>query len=205
MASLLVLLAVGGWWLLTRRLPPADQPLTFAADAHQPKVDSDQIDATRKRTAKNLFDREMAEKVVLVALVSIIFGRMLPGVDASPLGIAVGVGIVIVVNGAISDFLVRRATTLGYHTALRQFLGTLAVNLAIVGVGQLLLEVLRGQALEQALIFVLLLIPDRDALRPLPPGPRHAVRQARSRPAARRVDRTIRPRRFAGSPLRLQA
>jgi hypothetical protein len=153
----LALLAAGAWWLVTRRLPPADHPLTFSADAHQPEVPLDRIEATRKRTAESLFDRELIEKVVLVALVSIIFGRMLPGVDASPIGIAVGVAIVIIVNGAISDYLVRRATRLGYHTAIRQFLGTLAVNLAIVAVGQLVLEALSGPTLEHAYIFVLLL------------------------------------------------
>ena len=93
----------------------------------------------------------------MVSLVSIIFGRMLPGVDASPLGIAIGVGVVIVANGAISDWLVRRARALGYHTALRQFVVTLAINLGIVVVGQFVLDVLRGQTLEHALVFVLLL------------------------------------------------
>ena len=153
----IVLAAVAGWWLVTRRLPPADRPLTFSADAHQPKVDKDRIDATRKRTAQSLVDREVVEKVVLVALVSIIFGRMLPGVDDSPLVIASGVAIVIIVNAAISDYLVRRATSLGYHTTTRQFIGTLAVNLAIVAVGQLVLDALHGPTLEHALIFVLLL------------------------------------------------
>jgi hypothetical protein len=153
----LALAAVAAWWLVTRRLPPADHPLTFSADAHQPNVDKDRIDATRKRTAQSLVDREVVEKVVLVALVSIIFGRMLPGVDDSPLVIATGVAIVIIVNAAISDYLVRRATSLGYHTTTRQFIGTLAVNLAIVAVGQLVLDALHGPTLEHALIFVLLL------------------------------------------------
>jgi len=89
--------------------------------------------------------------------VSVIFGRMLPGVEASPLVIAAGVAIVIIANSAISDFLVRRARRLGYHTTTRQFIGTLAVNLAIVAIGQLILEVLNGPTLQHALIFVLLL------------------------------------------------
>jgi hypothetical protein len=153
----IVAAAIAGWWLLQNRLPPADHPLAFDADAHQPKVAVERVAATRKRTAESLFDRELAEKVVLVSLVSIIFGRMLPGVEASPLVIAVGVAIVIVVNAAISDYLIRQATRLGYHTTTRQFIGTLAVNLAIVAIGQFLLEALRGQTLQHALIFVLLL------------------------------------------------
>ena len=46
---------------------------------------------------------------------------------------------------------------LGYHTATRQFLGTVAVNVAIVAVGQLILNVLNGPTLQHALVFVLLL------------------------------------------------
>ena len=60
-------------------------------------------------------------------------------------------------NAAISDWLVRRARRLGYHTATRQFLGTVAVNVAIVAVGQLILNVLHGPTLQHALVFVLLL------------------------------------------------
>jgi hypothetical protein len=153
----LALLAVGAWWLLTRRLPPADRPPTFDADKRQPMVDPARIAATRVRLATSLLNRYLLEKVVLVGLVSIIFGRMLPGVEASPLGIAVGVGLVIVVNAAINDWLVRRARTLGYYTAFRQFVGTLAINLGIVVVGQFLLDALRGQTFEHALVFVLLL------------------------------------------------
>jgi hypothetical protein len=156
-AIAIALLAAAGWWVLQNRLPPADRPPTFNADAQQPRVDPAAVDTTRKRLARNLIDREVVEKVVLVALVSIIFGRMLPGVEASPIGIAVGVAIVIVLNAAISDWLVRRARVLGYHTTTRQFLGTLAVNLTIVFVGQLMLDVLHGPTLEHALVFVLLL------------------------------------------------
>jgi hypothetical protein len=156
-AVALIVAVVAAWWVITRRLPPADHPPTFHADANQPKVDEDKIEAVRKRRAENLVDRELLEKIVLVGLVSVIFGRMLPGVEASPLVIAAGVAIVIVANSAISDVLVRRARRLGFHSTTRQFIGTLAVNLAIVAIGQLILEAIRGQTLQHALVFVLLL------------------------------------------------
>src|SRR5262249_15832721 len=89
--------------------------------------------------------------------VSVIFGRMLPGVEAAPYQIAIGVALVIVVNAAISDWLVRRARRLGYHTATRQFAGTLAVNIAIVVVGQVVLQVLTRQTLQHAYVFLLLI------------------------------------------------
>ena len=156
-AVALIVAVVAAWWVITRRMPPPDHPPTFHADANQPKVDEDKIEAVRKRRAQNLVDRELFEKIVLVGLVSVIFGRMLPGVEASPLVIAVGVAIVIVVNSAISDFLVRRSRRLGFHSTTRQFIGTVAVNVAIVAVGQLILNVLHGPTLQHALVFVLLL------------------------------------------------
>jgi hypothetical protein len=156
-AIAVVALIVAAWWVVTRRLPPADRPPTFDADARQPAVDPALIEATRRRLALTLIDRELVEKIVLVALVSIIFGRMLPGVEASPVAIALGVAIVIVANGAIIDFLVRRARSLGVYTTTRQFLVTLAINVGIVLAGQLVLDLLHGPTLENALVFVLLL------------------------------------------------
>ena len=47
----------------------------------QPQVDPAAIQRTRNRIAARLFDRELAEKVAIVALVSVIFVQML-GVDA---------------------------------------------------------------------------------------------------------------------------
>ena len=106
---------------------PANVGGRSAGGTRQPKLDSDLVERIRKERARNLLDRELVEKIVLVSLVSIIFGRMLPDVDASPLAIAAGVGVVIVINAAISDWLIRRARQLGYHTTTRQFIGTLAV------------------------------------------------------------------------------
>ena len=104
------LAAVALWWLIVHRLPPADRPLTFDADKRQPAVDPAAVDRERRRIASRLFDRELLEKVVLVALVSVIFGRML-GVAAEPLALAAGVGIVILANTALSEWLVRRGRT----------------------------------------------------------------------------------------------
>jgi hypothetical protein len=156
-AVVVVGLLVAGWWVITRKLPPADRPPTFDADARQPPVDQERVQAVRRELASHLFDRELVEKIVLVSLVSIIFARMLPGIDEAPMGIALGVGIVIIVNAAISEALVRRAGVLDYHTATRQFARTLLVNLAIVGLGVLFLQFVSGPVLEHALVFVLLL------------------------------------------------
>ena len=149
------LLAYGAWWLLTRRLPPADHPLTFDADVPPTPVDPAAIDRERRRLAERLFDRELLEKIALVSLISIIFGRMLPGVDATPLAVIVGVALVIVANTIISEAMIRRGTA--WATMVRQFAAMLVVNIAIVLVGRFIFEAVSDRQLEHALVFVLLL------------------------------------------------
>jgi hypothetical protein len=151
----LALLGLLGWWVITRRLPPADRPFTLDADAQQPPVDERTIRRERDRIAATFFDRELVEKVVLVALVSVIFGRMLPGEDLPPLGIFVGVGIVIVANSAISEYFIRRGRRWG--SVLSQFALMLALNVTIVAVPGLVLRLMDAEPLQHALVFVLLL------------------------------------------------
>ena len=149
------LLAVLGWWLLARRLPPADRPFTLDADAQQPAVDPVAIRRRRDRMAQTLFDRELLEKIVLVSLVSVIFGRMLPGTDESPLVIAIGVGLVILVNTSVSEWFIRHGRRWG--SVVRQFGLMLALNVAIVGVAGMVLGLVSAEPFQHALVFVLLL------------------------------------------------
>jgi hypothetical protein len=151
----LVVLAVAAWWVVTRRLPPADHPPTFDADAHQPRVDPGRVAGERRRLAEQLFDRELFEKIALVSLVSVIFSRMLPGIDAAPWSIAAGVGVVIVVD----TFLSERAARTGRPetTTVRHFASLLVANIAILVAGQFVIGFLTGRVLEHAFVFVLLL------------------------------------------------
>jgi hypothetical protein len=152
---LVVLLAVLGWWLLTQRLPPADRPFTVDADSQQPAVDKVAIRRRRDSMAESFFDRELIEKIVLVALVSVIFAQMLPGDDESPLGIAIGVGLVILVNTAVSEWFIRGGRRWG--SVVRQFGLMLALNVVIVGVAGFVLRLMSAEPLQHALVFVLLL------------------------------------------------
>ena len=145
---------IGAWWLITRRLPPADRPLTFDADKRQPSVDAKAVVRARDRIAARLFDRELAEKFAIVALVSVIFGQML-GVNAQPLPLAIGVGLVILANTAISEWMIRHGHS--WSTVFNQFVAMLAVNVGIVLAGQLALRMIGRYPLDQALVFVLLL------------------------------------------------
>jgi hypothetical protein len=168
LAVVLVALAVAARWLFTKRLPPADRPLTLDADKGQEPVDPQRVEAERRHLAERLFDRALVEKTALIALVAIIFGRMLPGTDATPLETAIGIAIMILANTAITEALVRQGAS--WRSATRQFVVTLAINLAIVAVGQFILTSLTEERLEHALVFAGLLsviITFYDRYRPI--------------------------------------
>jgi hypothetical protein len=168
-----VLIAVIGavlllWRFVVPRLPAADHPFTLDADAHQPMVDGTAIDRERRRIAERIIALELLEKVVLIGLVSLIFSRMLPGADPAAVDVLVGVGFVVVVNALVSSVLVRRRER--PSGAIQNFMVTLAMNVAIVLAGQLVLPDLRGVQLEHALVFVSLLsliVTAYDRYRPL--------------------------------------
>ena len=97
-----------------------------------------------------------AEKVVLVGLMSVIFGRVLPGVRATDLQLFVGVGAFVVVNAAMVLALSRREITT--ESLAVSFGFRMVVNLALVVAGDWLLNRERGDLdLSNAAFFVFLL------------------------------------------------
>ena len=167
-AALVVGLAIAARWLLLHRLPPADHRLTFDADKRQRPVDPEAVERERRRLAERLFDRELVEKTALIALVSITFGRMLPGVDATPLETAIGIAIIIIVNAAITEALVRQGAS--WRSAVGQFSVMLVINIGIVAVGQALVSSLTDQRLEHAFVFaglLTLIVTLYDRYRPI--------------------------------------
>jgi hypothetical protein len=133
----LVLILVGAWWLL-RRLPPADRRLAppralavaLSADAHQPAFTTEQVRDAVASEARHIVDAALVEKVILISLVSVCFAQVLPGVQATSLQLAVGVGLIVVLNTALSHWLARRGY--GAAFALRQFAVLGVVNLALI-------------------------------------------------------------------------
>ena len=156
------------WWLARTKLPPRDRPLTIDADAEPGRaVPPERLAAQRARMAATIWHRELLEKVTLLALVSIIFGQML-GLRAEPLELALLVGVIIVLNAALSAWLARRG--FGPGPALRQFVVTGVLNLAIL-IGLLALFGVLGSdiALERLgfmLLLVTLLVTLYDRYRP---------------------------------------
>jgi hypothetical protein len=117
------------WRFLARRLPPADRPLTFDARAHQPTFTAAQMRHANSSEASRIVDTALLEKVLLIGLVSISFAHVLPGVGASDLQLALGLGLLVVLNTALTHLLARHR--FGWVFSLRQFIVVGAVNGAL--------------------------------------------------------------------------
>jgi hypothetical protein len=127
-------------WLMKNKLPPRDRPLRMDADSEPGReVASDRLEAERQRMARHFLRPGLLEKVVLIALVSIIFGQVLQ-VHAGPLELSIILGIVVVANAASSIWLERRG--FGTGAALAQFVVTGLLNIGIVAVIVVIFEVL---------------------------------------------------------------
>jgi hypothetical protein len=150
-----VLLLVAVWWVITRKLPPADRPFTIDADADRVQPDPSRLAAVLTEMRSRVFDRELFEKTALVSLVSIIFTLGL-GMNASPLEVAVAVVVVIVINTAVSEWLGRRGVS--WQTVVRQFMAMLAINAAILLVVSVLLPGRLDPVTSAFFLFLLSLI-----------------------------------------------
>ena len=95
-------------WFVVTRLPPADWPRSFNADAHGAAVDQDEVWTEPHAGARRVFDAELLEKFVLIGLVMVTFSRMLPSVRADVPVTAIAVAAIVLPNTAISEWLVRR-------------------------------------------------------------------------------------------------
>jgi hypothetical protein len=120
-------LLIAVWWVARRRLPPADYALSFSADAHQPAFTAGQVRRAVASEASRIVDAALVEKIVLITLVSMCFGQVLPGVQATNFQFAVGVPVIVLVNTALSHWLARRG--FGWAFSLWQFVVLAAVNL----------------------------------------------------------------------------
>jgi hypothetical protein len=118
------------YWYITRRQPPADYPFSFESSAHMDESPDEHAQSIARRTTAGIVDGPLFEKVAMVALVSMIFAKVLPDVQASNLELAVGVAFVIVLNSVVSHWMATRGV--GWDSALREFVVMAAVNFGLV-------------------------------------------------------------------------
>jgi hypothetical protein len=171
-AVALVALLVATRWVLTHKVPKPDWKATFAVDARPGKVSPEQVAAARAGMKGGIFSAELGEKIVLMSLVSVIFGQIMPGLDITATQMAISIAILVVANTLISELLFRSGAP--WVKGYRQAIAMVGVNIA----GVLALEVVQRLVgrdsgefrLGPALFFVLLLalmIAMYDRYRPI--------------------------------------
>jgi hypothetical protein len=123
-------LLVLAYWVITRRLPPADRPITLDADEPDRAVDTGRLRQVLEVMQSRYLDRDLLEKVALVSLVAVIFVQGL-GFDASPVEVGIAVALIALANTAVSEWLARRGVIFRSRPFARHFLAMTALNFAI--------------------------------------------------------------------------
>ena len=132
---------------------PASRGRPSAVGGRSP-LTRDQLRAARAAWAERLFDRDLAEKLALVALITAIFAQILPGVRPTTPLVVLGATAVVLLTTALSHLLARRGIT--WTNTLGQFLVIMGANFTIVFLFQALPGA-RDLNEAEVLVFVLLL------------------------------------------------
>jgi hypothetical protein len=136
--------------------PPARRPLRLAADPLPRSIDEPHEWARHVARHWRALDRHLAEKIVLVGFLTVIFAEIVPGLDASPGELVAGVAVVVTLN---SLWLVRR-TRAGHPVASAavSFLMLAVTNVVLVLGVDLLLRGWPGDVPVPDAVFFLLLL-----------------------------------------------
>jgi hypothetical protein len=177
---LLLLAAAAFWWLIRPRLSPPAWPLRIAADGLPAEATTWQQRAGWAARHESVLSVVTAEKVVLVGLISVIYGEVLPDLHVSSFRLFLGIATVVVVNAAVTIALAR--ASMGTDKAVVAFGARLLLNVAIVVGARLLLD---GERIDvrAALFFAVMLslitllhdryLPVHAARVSQPPEPTH--------------------------------
>jgi hypothetical protein len=147
---------VGLRYIVKTKLPPADWEMRFDADGHGVDVTEEQVQVQVQSMRGKVFAIELVEKAVLLTLVLIIFTRIVPDTASKPWEQAVMVVLFLIASTAVSE-LVARVQGRTWGSTITAFLGTLAINSAIVLVARAIAPGERNFHVAAALFFVFLL------------------------------------------------
>jgi len=131
---------VTAWWWVTRKAPPGDHGIMLRADPLSPELKGAEL-YRLARAGSRVFSWVLAEKIILIGFVSVIFVSMLPGLDAQPLQVVWSVAVFVALNTAVSHWLARRGR--GWSTVAIEFAAMTVINLGIVVGVELVERVLR--------------------------------------------------------------
>jgi hypothetical protein len=154
-----VVLVLAAWvlWVFVRpRLSSPDWPWRI-----QPEPLPEEIDTAAERdhwiaSNRRLLSAGTGEKVLLVGLLSVVYGQVLPGLRASSAGLFLAVAVFVVVNAAVILLVVRRARSI--ESVYAAFAARVLLNVVLVVLADWLLGRVGGALdLSNALFFVILL------------------------------------------------
>lgn len=155
LALLMVAIVLLVRWLLDK-LPPAERPFSFDADAF--REDDAALQALNDKASRfePFFNMMLLEKIVLVVLVSIIFGQIIPSLQITSLQLASGIAFIIILNSVLSHWLVKRGTT--WRSALVEFAAMATINLGLALIYVFLLPHFAGPISTRNILFFVLLL-----------------------------------------------
>lgn len=144
------------WWVVTKKCPPADYPFSLKRFESDP-IEGGHLIPARFSGWKRYINPAALEKILLLTLVSFIFSKMLPGVNATAVQVAINMIILVVANAFVSEVL-RQRGIVEWNGAMVHFLGVLAVNAGIALLMRYLLPIGEGRLdLGDTLFFLFLL------------------------------------------------
>jgi hypothetical protein len=152
--AVLALLAVL-YFYVRPRLSPADWSWRFRADPLPEGIDEAHERAAYQAAHRKVFDSTTLEKTFLIGLISIIYGEVLPGVEASNIEMFLGIAGFVVINSAIGLWAAKRGYS--WNSMAVSFGVVLATNVVLVVLADVLLSRGPGQLhLVDALFFIFL-------------------------------------------------
>jgi hypothetical protein len=155
-AVIAVVLGLAAWLVIRRRLPPPDWPWRIAADPLPAEIDTAAERDHWVAAHTRVLSAATAEKVVLVGLISVIYGEILPERRTSNLQLFLGVAVFVVVNAAISLLIARRFRTL--QSILGAFVVRVVFNVGLVLLAGWLLDRGSGDINPGITLFFVLLV-----------------------------------------------
>jgi len=145
------------WWWITHKAPAADHRFRLLADPLPPELTG--ADLYRDSRAKErVFDRALAQKAVLIAVIVVIFAQFLAPSGNRPFQIALSVIVFVALSTMVSQWLARRGRT--WRRVVIELVVMMAVNFGLAAVLETLENILglrEGRVPFVALLFFIFL------------------------------------------------
>jgi hypothetical protein len=165
-----VLLLISACIIILRRiLRPAHHPLVLAAAPLPENIDESWERDRLILYDWKLFDRHLLEKVMLVGFISVIFARMLPVMNTSPVELFAGIAVFVLVNTLLRLQIVQRGRSV--ESVVISFILLAAINALLAFLAHFLIKrgilSLPGQQMLFFLLLLTLIVTLYDRWRPV--------------------------------------